>query len=689
MLVAWACTPSFAYTPDLRRQVDNAETDKNNLSYNTQLNLPIATNPNTLKTGKLPSMKAFFRLLRLLTWVAVGAWGVCYATPFINSEKDGANTPLASWLDASGTATLATVQQLDRWEPFMGWKSWAYGPEPVWLRMQIPATTAADAPSWILVVRPAFLDRVTFYDPATGVERHSGDFLPPTEEALGSVLFTFEAPAMPVARLVYVKVQSTSARVVHLSLMPRPQAQAYTRGVEWTMGASLVLSVVFWVWALTRWIQTSDRLMGFFALKQLVISMWGFFFLGFARITIGDWFTEGTLSKISILVAVNGMVSTILWFYAALLAEYKARAWMLTALNVGGWTIQVLDLLNFIGQTQLSLQIINTIAPLLLLWIVLTLWSAQPVGTQAPIRKAALLAYLVVYTVINSLPSLMYLKIIPESPFLFVGNMSLLVADGLVMLVILNIRQRRFKEQHQVVSTQLMRQQEQARLDQQYLDEHRKLLAMLAHEMKTPLANLRIWMEAGPKGRPVMARAIQDMDRVIERCIHAGQLSDQSLQPRNEWLDAVELTQSVLATSRQPGRVQLKLPTEVSALYADAQMLSIVLSNVLENAYKYSAPETPIELELATSAGPNGISGWCWQVENTVGAAGFPDADKVFDKYYRSPHAQRQSGSGLGLFLVKSLLDLMHGQVIYTPLTYHVRFEVWLPNETTDSQAKA
>jgi signal transduction histidine kinase len=51
----------------------------------------------------------------------------------------------------------------------------------------------------------------------------------------------------------------------------------------------------------------------------------------------------------------------------------------------------------------------------------------------------------------------------------------------------------------------------------------------------------------------------------------------------------------------------------------------------------------------------------------------------VFDKYYRSANAKRQSGSGLGLFLVKSLLELMHGRVTYTPLKQRVRFEVWLP----------
>ena len=70
-------------------------------------------------------------------------------------------------------------------------------------------------------------------------------------------------------------------------------------------------------------------------------------------------------------------------------------------------------------------------------------------------------------------------------------------------------------------------------------------------------------MEAGPEGRPVMERAIQDMNRVIERCVHSGQISDQSLQPRNEWFDAAELTQAVLAGSRSSARVQLQLPDDV------------------------------------------------------------------------------------------------------------------------------
>ena len=89
-------------------------------------------------------------------------------------------------------------------------------------------------------------------------------------------------------------------------------------------------------------------------------------------------------------------------------------------------------------------------------------------------------------------------------------------------------------------------------------------------------------------------------------------------------------------------------------------MLTIVLSNLIDNACKYSAPNTPIQvsLELETKDGRDGC---LWTICNQVGQAGFPDPEKVFTKYYRSPHARRQSGSGLGLYLVKRLITLFQG----------------------------
>jgi len=623
-------------------------------------------------------MQQLLSLFKTACWLA--AWFVSGAhSALAQTTVEPATMALAGWLDKAGTATAKTVQNQATWEPFIGWKGWGYGTEAVWLRVSVPASAKADVAPHILIVRPPYLDHITFFDPSTGTVRQAGDTFPPREEALGSILVTFEVPALTEARDVLLKLQSTSTRMVHLSLMPQSKALSLTRWVEWATGAALLLSLVFGVWAVVQWRISRELVTANFAATQFVVTVWGFAIFGFARVTVGELFAPGVLSLLTSLSSAL-MVASVLWFFATLMQEYRPRRWMLRILQIGSGLALASTLFHFTGTGHLGLKALNIMVPPLLAWTILSFLMTKPSKSHPPpIPKVVILIYLCCYSFLNVIPTLTHVGIIPESRIMFFGNMSSLVANGLVMLVILNVRQQRFKAQHETTSAQLAIQKEKARLDQQYLNDQRKLLAMLAHEMKTPLANLRIWMEAGPKGRPVMERVILDMDRVIERCVHAGQLSDQSLKPHNEWLDASELTQSVLAASRQSSRVNVQMPTEVCAVQTDAQMLSIVLSNVLENAYKYSEPHTLIELQLESSTGPQGAAGWRWCTDNAVGAAGYPDADKVFDKYYRSPHALRQSGSGLGLFLVKSLLELMHGQVTYTALQGRVRFEVWLP----------
>lgn len=631
----------------------------------------------------MDSAKATFRHLCLLILLVCSLMSASQWAQAAAPSEHPVTPELSSWLDTTGQATLASVQEIEQWEPFSGWKGWAFGPEPVWIRVHVPAATGPATPPFVLIVQPTYLDDITFYDPAFGKMQQKGDFFAPDKDDSGSLLFTFDVPALDASRDVFLKVQTTSTRLINLKLMPSPDAKVYIRWVEWLQGAVLVISLVFLVWSWVQVVITRDRVMLFFSIKQLMVCAWGFLFLGHARISIGSWFAQGTLSLIGCVV-VAGVVSSVFWFFSVLLVEYKARPWMLQVLRVAAILIGCSALLNFVGMTRLSLQIISTTAPCVLLWIVLTLWATPPSAVKPPIPKVALLAYLCLFAGLNSLPALTYIGFIQESPLIFLGNINLLLIDGLMMLVILNVRQQRFKQTHHKLSSDLAIRNEQARLDQQYLEEQRKLLSMLGHEMKTSLAVLRIWMEAGTQGKPVMERAIEDMNRMIEGCVHAGQLSDHSIQPRNDWLDACELTESLVRASRQPGQIHLHEFPEASEVYTDAQMLSIVLSNILENACLYSQPQTPIDVWFTPCDGPNGVMGWCWRVENTVGLAGVPDAQRVFDKYYRGPHAQRQSGSGLGLFLAKSLLDMMQGTVAFTQLNDRVRFEFWLPVKPDD-----
>ena len=596
------------------------------------------------------------------------------------------NTAFAGWLDRDGTATADTVLQIANWEAFTGWKTWGFGREPLWLRITVPAALRSDELPQVLVVRPPYLDRVTFYDPATGVIRHAGDFLPVREDALGSVVFTFEVSPQTKARDVLVRIESSSTRLVYLEMLPMAEAKIFTRWVEWVTGSFLLLSLVLWVWSVMEWLISRDRVTATFAVQQFMVSLWGFFYLGFARVILGEWFPVGMLSQTATTVTAV-MVGTIFWFFAVLLTEYSSPAWMLRVMRSSLWVLIGHAVFGILGPAHLAhlpLMGINAVVTLMLVWLVLTVLVSPKGQPQSPVPKAVILAYVFFYAFVNTIPSLTYLGLIQESRILFYSTMILLLANGFVMLVILGVRHRRFRSRHEAMATQLILQQEQVRMNEQYLSDQRQLLAMLAHEIKTPLANLRIWMEAGEKGRPAMERAIDDMNRVIERCVHSGQLSDQSLAPRMELLDVAELTRFVCSSSRQPERMLLDLPTDACPAQTDAQILSIVLSNLLDNAYKYSALHSRITLRLTATTGTQAVNGWRWQIENEVGSTGWPETNKLFEKYYRSPLARKQSGSGLGLFLVKALLELLNGKVTYAPSDAMVRFEIWLPAQPSN-----
>jgi signal transduction histidine kinase len=114
------------------------------------------------------------------------------------------------------------------------------------------------------------------------------------------------------------------------------------------------------------------------------------------------------------------------------------------------------------------------------------------------------------------------------------------------------------------------------------------------------------------------------------------------------------------------------------SLDTDRQYISIAIANLLDNALKYASKGSIVRIfvRLRVDAQQSGIE---IGIENQLGSAGIPAADKVFQKYYRSAGAHAQTGSGLGLYLVHSMSELLGARVRYVPSDNLVRFELWLP----------
>lgn len=212
------------------------------------------------------------------------------------------------------------------------------------------------------------------------------------------------------------------------------------------------------------------------------------------------------------------------------------------------------------------------------------------------------------------------------------------------------------------------------------LDEQHQFMDMLTHELKTPISVVTLTLGQITAQEPQKRRAEQaldDMNNIVERCQQLDQLEHQKLAMQVQRCHLPEILAQLRARSSAPERLAITAES-LPDFESDPQLLSIVLSNLFNNALKYSPPLSVITIraETVTDAGRAGIQ---ISVQNVPGAAGLPDPAKVFDKYYRSPGAKKQTGSGLGLYLVHSFTVLLGGQVRYEVAQEQARFTLWLP----------
>ena len=203
-----------------------------------------------------------------------------------------------------------------------------------------------------------------------------------------------------------------------------------------------------------------------------------------------------------------------------------------------------------------------------------------------------------------------------------------------------------------------------------------ELVSMVAHELKSPLATISGFAELlqMPEESP---EAVQEYASVIRN--EANRLADLV----NKFLDitkieagrmdfhptdipASQILNGVLhiaAAEAQKKGIQLdvEVPDENVTLHADEKMMSEVLLNLLANAVKYSPPNTRVTLRIFENE--NAV---VLQVQDEGYGIAPEHLPHIFKKFYRiknDPHVQEERGTGLGLSLVKEIVELHKGRI--------------------------
>jgi signal transduction histidine kinase len=295
-------------------------------------------------------------------------------------------------------------------------------------------------------------------------------------------------------------------------------------------------------------------------------------------------------------------------------------------------------------------------------------------------RKILILLYATntILLLIYALPLIGLVKAV--SFFTLYNALAYSLFSGVTMLTMLQVRIRRHERLRMQSQAQLALSEHQVIHEKKLREEQGQLLAMLTHELKTPLSIVRMVLGSKSHTPELIAyadRAVKDMNNVIERCLQAEKFADQATTINKSDFQLIDELEELRDNSPAPARVVIH--SDISpVIKSDSQGLRIILANLIDNASKYSPPDSNIDIKVAKDNN-NSEQGVSIMVQNLPGRAGWPDSDKVFQKYYRNKLAHEQIGSGLGLYLVKNLAHLLGGDVCYIPDQNHIQFKLWLP----------
>lgn len=196
---------------------------------------------------------------------------------------------------------------------------------------------------------------------------------------------------------------------------------------------------------------------------------------------------------------------------------------------------------------------------------------------------------------------------------------------------------------------------------QALLDAQRRLLASASHELRSPLARVRMAVEILGGDDPERAAIVADAARDVEEldALVGDLLLASRLQARPE-LQVRELVDLVAIADEEGARVGAQISGSCPPVVGDPRMLRRALRNLLENAARHGRG-TPIEVVLASSGG---AASRIEVLDRGPGVAP-ADAERIFEAFFRASghHEGRDGGVGLGLSLVRDIVRHHGGEV--------------------------
>jgi signal transduction histidine kinase len=594
-------------------------------------------------------------------------------------------------VDAEGTETISSVSApstYPRYEAVTGKFNAGYTHKVHWLRFKLQAPQKGP---FLLEVLPGYLDHLTLFEPnGVGfIEHRTGDLLPFSSRELDyrSFVFKLDIPDKN-PRVFYFCLQSSSASLMDIKLW-RPEHFYSAKNVDYAIlgfyFGFLILALMIDL-ALCIWLK--ETLFGWFGL--IIFSN---MFLHFGLKGLASQYLFPDMPELTSFWTSFGilfLIATFAPFYFKLLAVTRDQTFLYWMLHTQ-WLLPCALLLSipfdFFQDAVNVLYAFSLVSAIVTTYVIVQQWK---LGKQESIY---VLLGVSIFAISGFFSALIPLGLIPQNKLSQsqIGQVLSMLGSFLVCFS-LGVRVRRERTENQQTSARALLAEKGIAQGREAYEKQGRFIAMLSHEFKTPLAVIDSATQALERinrneSQELTLRykrirsSVDRIDRLVMQFLTTDKFDSQGMTMSPERIQLSQLLREIIHTEcNDEQEVVLVCPPSVSLLElsVDIALLTVAITNILDNSLKYSTPGTAVTVTVNFSS-DKGMPGVEIVIADKGPSIPVELRDLIFSRYERGQNITGITGAGLGLYLVKLIMEMHAGQVSLLPNDEGAVFRIWLP----------